>query len=125
MHPDVRVVERGRRPSQDPTALILGVETYPLPNPERTAYVACVRRGPQCNRYEVYWLPLRERLNAIRIPLRETDADVALDLQALGDQAYRRGRYDQELDYRQPPHPPLNADDAVWADELLRSRGAP
>ena len=92
---------------------------------ERTAYVACVRRGPQCNRYEVYWLPLRERLNAIRIPLRETDADVALDLQALGDQAYRRGRYDQELDYRQPPHPPLNADDAVWADELLRSRGAP
>ena len=102
------------------SSLVLGAEVGHGP----AAWSRCSSPGvvlpwPRC------LAPLRERLNAIRIPLRETDADVALDLQALVDQAYRRGRYDQELDYRQPPHPPLNADDAVWADELLRSRGAP
>jgi len=37
-------------------------------------------------------VPLRQRLPAIRVPLRETDADVPLDLQALIEQVYRHGR---------------------------------
>jgi len=112
---EIDLVRSGRR--------ILGGALHPLPDSQKTAYVVCVRRARETNQYEVYWLSLRERLNAIRIPLRESDADVALDLQALIDQAYRHGRYEQEFDYRQPPEPPLNAEDAAWADELLRSRG--
>jgi hypothetical protein len=112
---EIDLVRSGRR--------ILGGATYSIPHPQQTAYIACVRRAPESHRYEVYRLPLRERLKAIRIPLRESDTDVPLDLQALVDLAYRHGRYEQELDYRQPPDPQLDADDAAWAEELLRSRG--
>jgi Protein of unknown function (DUF4058) len=65
---------------------------------------------------------LRERLPVIRVPLRESDADVPLDLQALIAHVYRHGRYD-DIDYAVPPVPPLDGTDAVWADELLRSAG--
>ncbi len=95
-----------------------------IPDPHQTAYVVCVRRGWRPNPLEFYRLPLRERLKVIRIPLREADADVPLDLQALVDQAYRHGRYEVEFDYRQPAEPPLDAADAAWAEELLRSRGS-
>jgi hypothetical protein len=37
-------------------------------------------------------LPLRQRLPAIRVPLRRTDPDAALDLQVLIEQCYERGR---------------------------------
>ena len=67
-------------------------------------------------------MPLQERLPIINIPLREMDNDVPLDLQTLIDQCYRNGRYD-DLDYRVAPVPPLDREDAAWADQLLRSKG--
>ena len=70
----------------------------------------------------IYRAGLAERLPVIPIPLRETDSDVTLDLQALIDQCYRNGRYD-DLDYKAEPNPPLDPPDAAWADELLRSKG--
>jgi hypothetical protein len=102
---------------------ILAGSPYAIPQPQRTAYIACVRRGWRPTPLEVHRLPLRERLKAIAIPLRQTDRDVALDLQPLVDQAYRNGRYELEFDYRQPPDPPLDAEDAAWADALLHSQG--
>ena len=65
---------------------------------------------------------MRERLPAIAIPLRQTDRDVPLDLQALLDQCYEAAVYD-DIDYREEPDPPLNPDDAQWADSLLREQG--
>jgi hypothetical protein len=61
-----------------------------------------------------------ERLPAIRVPLRPTDADVVLDLQPLIDQCHERGRY-HLLDYRLNPEPPLPPEDVAWVDEILRS----
>jgi hypothetical protein len=72
---------------------------------------------------EIYPLPLEQRLPSIRIPLRETDDDVRLDLQPLIDQAYANGRYGHSLDYTRPPAPPLEGSDAAWADHLLRQAG--
>lgn len=92
------------------------------PASHRTTYQVCVLRGRTPHKVEVYRAPLDRRLPTIRVPLRETDADVPLDLQALVDQCYRNGRYD-DLDYRSPPVPPLEAPDAAWADEMLRSTG--
>jgi hypothetical protein len=57
------------------------------------------------------------------VPLRQTDAEVPLDLQTLIEQCYRNGGYDDDLDYRHAPDPPLAADDESWADNLLRSQG--
>src|SRR4029077_3542413 len=88
---------------------------YPASHP--TPYKVCVHRGWKA-RAEIYRVPLRERLPAIRVPLRETDADVVLDLQALIAQVYRHGRYD-DIDYTVAPVPPLEPEDANWADEVL------
>jgi hypothetical protein len=85
------------------------------------AYGACVSRVARPVEREVYPMRLRERLAAIRVPLRLADADVVLDLQALIDQCHERRRY-QLLDYRLPLDPPLSAEDATWAEQLLRER---
>jgi hypothetical protein len=88
---------------------------------EKTAcYGVCVFRTERPVEREVYPIRLRERLPAIRVPLRPTDADVVLDLQPLIDQCHERGRY-HLLDYRLNPDPLLSPEDAAWVDEILRS----
>ncbi len=93
-----------------------------LPEGHRTPYAACVRRGWIPQEIEYYRIPLRERLPVIAIPLRPDDGDVPLDLQTLLDQCYESGGYD-DIDYREEPEPPLDRDDAKWADALLREKG--
>jgi hypothetical protein len=100
---------------------VLQVPLSQYPPSYRTPYKACVHRGWKAAA-EIYRIPLRDRLPAIRVPLRESDADVPLDLQALVTQAYRNSRYD-DIDYTIPPVPPLEPDDATWADKLLRAAG--
>jgi Protein of unknown function (DUF4058) len=100
---------------------VLQVPLSQYPANYRTPYKVCVHRGWKV-RAEIYRLPLREQLSAIRVPLRQTDADVPLDLQALIAQVYRHGRYD-DIDYTIAPVPPLDKDDELWADDLLRSAG--
>jgi Protein of unknown function (DUF4058) len=94
-----------------------------IPEGHRTPYAACVRRGWKPFEIEYYRLPLRERLPAIRLPLRQTDQDVALDLQALIDRCYEDARYDDDIDYLREPDPPLDTDHVQWSDELLRKHG--
>jgi hypothetical protein len=65
-------------------------------------------------------VPLRSPLPAIRIPLRERDQDIRLDLQAILEQAYRKGRYHLTIDYAEPPEPPLANEDAKWARALIK-----
>src|SRR5947209_7388078 len=89
---------------------VLQVPLVQDPPAYRTPYKVCVHRSWKVNA-EIY-----------RVPLRETDADVPLDLQALIAQVYRHGRYD-DIDYTVPPVPPLDGEDATWADELLRAAG--
>jgi hypothetical protein len=93
-----------------------------IPEGHRTPYAACVRRGWKPLEFEYYRLPLRERLPAFRIPLRETDPDIPLDLQAVVDQCYESELYD-DIDYSGEADPPLAGDDARWADALLREQG--
>ncbi len=65
-----------------------------IPPEHWSVYQACVRRVGEKDQFEVYPIHLRQRLPRIGIPLRESDPDVVLDLQALIDQAYRNGGYD-------------------------------
>jgi hypothetical protein len=102
---------------------VLSVEARRIPRSHRTPYRVVVRRGSLPLQAEVSAVPLRERLPAIRIPLRETDADVPLDLQPLLDRRYDNGGYQNDLDYQAEPDPALEADDAAWADALLREKG--
>lgn len=88
----------------------------------QSTYAIVAFRAGEYPQWELYRISLRQRLPAVRIPLRPGDRDAVLDLQTILDQAYRNGGYDN-LDYRKDPEPPLNVDDARWADELLRSKG--
>lgn len=101
---------------------VLAVPKHSLPQPYLAPYRICVVRGSHPEQAEVYRASFRERLPVIRIPLRETDSDVALDLQSLIDQAYEHGDY-EDIDYSAEPIPPLAPGDAAWADALLREKG--
>jgi hypothetical protein len=87
--------------------------------PGRVWHYVCLTRAPWSGRHEFYMLPLRQRLPAIRVPLRSSDPDVALDLQALIDQCYERGRYGSVLDYTQLPQPALPEEEIAWAKDVL------
>ena len=93
-----------------------------IPVDHRTPNAACVRRGWKSLTFEYYRLPLRERLPAIAIPLRQTDPDVLLDLQSVLVECCEEARYVEDIDYREEPAPPLSSEDANWADTLLREQ---
>ncbi len=92
-----------------------------IPDSYRTTYNLCVYRS-STDDAELYGAPLRMRLPVINVPLRPTDADARLDIQALVDTAYKNGGYD-DLDYTRDPEPPLEPADAEWAAALLIEKG--
>jgi hypothetical protein len=88
----------------------------------RTPYRVVVRRGWRPLQAEYYPIALSDRLPTISVPLRPTDADVPLELQALLDKCYENGGYD-DVDYNTAPEPPLAPTAARWAAQLLRQAG--
>jgi hypothetical protein len=79
-------------------------------------YHACITRGWNRHRHEVYPITLQQRLPVISIPLRKSDPDARLDLQALIDQVYENGSYGYDVDYTKPTVPPLSDADKAFAD---------
>ena len=94
-----------------------------LPDNLRYDYMVCLHRGGQGPRYEGWLNTLRQRLPRIAVPLAAENADVVLDLQAAVDRFYDLGRLEEDIDYTQPPNPPLTEEDAAWSDALLREKG--
>jgi hypothetical protein len=94
----------------------------PAHRPRSATYCVCVKRGSDRTRGEYYPITLRQPLPIVSIPLRATDGDALLDLQALIQQVYRNGRY-EHLDYTTPCEPPLEPEEEAWADGLLRAAG--
>lgn len=68
--------------------------------------------------YEVYPCPLRQPIPAVHLPLREGEPDGVMDLQPLVDRCWVMGKY-WTLDRSQPPNPPLEQEDLLWAQERL------
>jgi len=99
---------------------VIAFPEHRIPPEHRGDCLVCVRCAWSERARELYGLPLRQRLPAIPIPLRQSDRPVLLDLQSLLDQCYRNGRYD-DIDYSEPPIPPLAPEDAAWAEALLKT----
>jgi Protein of unknown function (DUF4058) len=93
-----------------------------IPPDFQPIYLACVHRGWERAKHELYPIDLRMRLPAIRIPLRKEDTDIRLDLQAVVEMAYRKGRYGLTINYQYPPEPRLEGADAKWAKTLLKKK---
>ena len=100
----------------------LPVDRGDLPARGQVPYLISLRRGPTPGRWEVYPVVLQQPIPRVPVPLRETDADVPLDLQPLIERVYRAGGHD-DIDYARPPVPELEGSDAAWAGELLISAG--
>lgn len=101
---------------------VLSIPLSEIPNRAWTPYMVCVFRATEPDQRKIYPLPLRDRLPAIRIPLRASDKDAVLELQPLIDQAFERGRY-WLTDHQRELQPSLAKSDAEWADDLLKKGG--
>jgi hypothetical protein len=73
--------------------------------------------------YTLYPVDVRETLPCVPVRLAGSDLDVPLDLQAAADRTYRGGPYLRAVDYGKDPEPPLETEDAFWAEERLRAAG--
>lgn len=97
-----------------------------VPAKHQAHYRALICRAIERGRVEYYGMSLQSQLPTIPVPLRQfrlpAESDVLLNLQELINQSYEAGRYD-DIDYKAEPIPPLDADDARWADALLREKG--
>lgn len=86
-------------------------------------YVVTLNRGKTRLEYTLFPCTVREILPCIPVPLADDTPDVLLDLQVAFERVYLSGPYARMIDYAQEPRPPLTADDAVWADTLLKAVG--
>ena len=95
-----------------------------LPADRAWRYIACLHRGWRPAEYAVWLNSLRGPLPRVEVPLAEGDPSVVLDLQAVFDTSpYDAGAYHRLVDYAQEADPPLQGDDALSADALLREWG--
>jgi Protein of unknown function (DUF4058) len=89
----------------------------PLPTGDYYALVSRAERRPDC---EVYAWTVRDSLPAIPIPLVPPDEDVVVDLRAVFNTAYTRGRYGRLIDYAASPLALRKPDDRAWAEKIAR-----
>lgn len=92
----------------------------PLPPAPYFVFVSRAERRPII---EVWPIQLNMLLPVIPVPLQAEDSEVTLDLGLALSTIYDTLNYDLIIDYSQPPQPPLEGDEAIWASELLREAG--
>ena len=101
---------------------VLAAEQEIYPDRLKSPYRVCVVRAESSEEVELYPASFSAPLPTVRIPLRPTDKDVLLPLQALVNQAYENGRYGNDLDYSTMPLPPLQANEHAWIITHLARR---
>jgi hypothetical protein len=99
----------------------LAIPATEIPDSRRADYYVCICRAKDPSLWIVYPLPLRDPLPIVPIPCRDRDKDVPLELQPIIDRIYLEGAHD-DLDYSQPPEPPLSNADSEWAAGLIANR---
>jgi hypothetical protein len=87
-------------------------------------YRILVSRAWRRPRADLLPFTVRQPIPDFPLPLQRGDAEPVVPLNALLHELYDRAGYDLRLDYRADPEPPLEGDDAAWADALLREKGA-
>jgi hypothetical protein len=99
--------------------LLRGGPRMPIEELSPCDYYVLVKRASERTRAGVWPIRLRDSLPLIPIPMRAPDSDARLDLQAVLHSVYDRAGYRHRI-YRGTPKPKLLADDAQWADAILK-----
>jgi Protein of unknown function (DUF4058) len=97
-----------------------GTPTVTDPPLRPSDYRVLISRADQRARTRFWPISVRQDLPVISISLRGKDPEAPLDLGEVFRAVYDRAAYDVSVDYRKPPRPPLEGDDAKWARDLLR-----
>ncbi len=89
------------------------------PIPAESPYRIVISRGASRPRAKLLAFGVRDEIPTIPIPLLPDDPEPTLSLGAVLHALYDRARFDLQLDYKEPPVPPLDLDDAAWARDIL------
>jgi hypothetical protein len=87
-------------------------------------YYIVVSRAIDYPKAGIWPLSVRMPLPTIPVPLHPQVEPVGLVLRSCFDRAYDEARFGEEIDYSEPPSPPLGDADAAWARQLLATRSA-
>lgn len=94
---------------------------WPADTPPPGDYRILIARGSERPIATIHTFTVRDPIPNFRLPLNPRDDEPEVALRQLIDALYDTMGYDRRIDYRQGPVPPLPADDAAWADALLRA----
>ena len=84
-------------------------------------YRILVARGRQRPNADIVPFTVRQPIPDFPLPLLPEDDEPPVSLQRVLHALYDELSYDLLVDYHASPAPPLNAEDAAWADRLLRA----
>lgn len=98
----------------------------PMPvigSPLKANYRILISRSNRRPRARLIAFDLPQRLPSFTVPLLPNDPEPQRDLSAIVHAFYERARYNLEIDYSQPPVPPLIRTQAAWArNQIKRSQ---
>lgn len=96
--------------------------TEPLPHDDYFVLLTRTNKRPET---DVWPIALSDSLPTVRVPLREPDPDVPLDLQLAFNTIYELSPYGVAIDYSKPPDVSLSKGATAWATEqIARSSNA-
>ncbi len=87
-----------------------------------TDYRILVARGNRRPLAEVFGFDLHQEIPQFLLPLKSGDDEPLVDLQNLLAQVYEQAGFDLAIDYSIEPVPPLNSEEKIWADTLLKEK---
>jgi hypothetical protein len=90
------------------------------PHPPPADYYVFVSPADRRAESQVWAWNVSAAIPVFPVPLRRKVPPVPLDLRACLERVYEEGRYEDKLNYRTDPVPPLRAGDADWAADLLK-----
>lgn len=99
--------------------LLRGGPRLPVRNLPESDYYVLVSRSEDRPDVQIWPLQMRDRLPVISIPLSSLSEAAVLDLQQALHRAYDSAGYADYI-YDDSPEPPLSAEDAHWAEQLLK-----
>jgi Protein of unknown function (DUF4058) len=101
--------------------LLRGGEPMPIVGSQiKSDYRILVSRSESRPQAELYPFNLQEQIPAFVLPLRKGDTEPLVDLQILIHDIYDRAGFDLAIDYTRETVPPLEEDDIIWTNELLK-----
>ena len=104
--------------------LLRAHEPLPFAGRPGADYRIFIHRRELGRRAHLYPFVLRQPIPSFPLPLLPDDPEPRVDLGVTLRALYDRARYKLVIDYRQPPAPPLNAEDAAWATNCVATAAA-